>query len=352
MPIWANLRPLCNIHRIVHIAVIILPKQYNNGNILQVTSIGGTCNSTIKYLSRIKPSFSSATNTRRRGICFYRKIIWGIVMQNNIKNDNYIVIQGFMITDLGLKGNELLIYAIIYGFSQTENQWFTGSRQYLANWTNSTLRGVQKCLNSMTDKGLLEKRDKVINNIKYCEYRALNPCREQSSLVGNKVHGGREQSSLGVGNKVPWGGEQSSPNNIENNINNNIKNIYIPDSEEKNTKSKKPPKHKYGEYAHVLLSDDEYKKLCTQYGEELTLKSIKYLDEYIEMKGYKAKSHYLCMKKWVFDAVLNDENKINKVNHGKNQFNSFTQRNRSPEDMEQLEKILLTTSVPEGEYHG
>ena len=30
---------------------------------------------------------------------------------------------------------------------------------------------------------------------------------------------------------------------------------------------------------------------------------ITYLDEYIEMKGYKAKSHYLCIKKWVVDAV-------------------------------------------------
>ena len=139
---------------------------------------------------------------------------------------------------------------------------------------------------------------------------------------------------------------------IEKEIEKDINNIYTPHSEEQNPKPKKPPKHKYGEYAHVLLSDDEYKKLCTQYGEEMTLKSIKYLDEYIEMKGYKAKSHYLCMKKWVFGAVLDDENKVNKVNHGKNQFNSFPQRNRSPEDMEQLEKILLTTSVPEGEYHG
>ena len=35
-----------------------------------------------------------------------------------VKNENYLVIQGWMITELKLKGNELLIYAIIYGFSQ------------------------------------------------------------------------------------------------------------------------------------------------------------------------------------------------------------------------------------------
>ena len=48
-------------------------------------------------------------------------------------------------------------------------------------------------------------------------------------------------------------------------------------------------------------SGDEYNKIKDEYinYEEL----IKFLDEYIEMKGYKAKSHYLCIKKWVVDAV-------------------------------------------------
>lgn len=63
----------------------------------------------------------------------------------------------------------------------------------------------------------------------------------------------------------------------------------------------KPTKHKHGEYSNVLLTDDEYNKLNNDYpnAEEL----ITFLDEYIEMKGYKAKSHYLAIKKWVADAV-------------------------------------------------
>jgi len=86
-------------------------------------------------------------------------------------------------------------------------------------------------------------------------------------------------------------------------------NIYIPASEvetspadtAKASKKDAMPKHKYGEYKHVLLKDEELQKLKEQYEnwEEL----IRYLDEYIEMKGYKAKSHYLCIKKWVVDAV-------------------------------------------------
>lgn len=70
-------------------------------------------------------------------------------------------------------------------------------------------------------------------------------------------------------------------------------------------------KHKYGEYKNVLLKDNELEKLKKEYPNYEDL--IKYLDEYIEMKGYKAKSHYLCIKKWVTDAVKN-VNKITKVN--------------------------------------
>ena len=60
-------------------------------------------------------------------------------------------------------------------------------------------------------------------------------------------------------------------------------------------------KHKYGEYQNVLLKDEELEKLKKDYNNWEDL--IKYLDEYIEMKGYKAKSHYLAIKKWVVEAV-------------------------------------------------
>ena len=50
-----------------------------------------------------------------------------------VKNENFVVTHGWMINELNLKGNELAVYAIIYGFSQAENQFFTGTAQYLAD---------------------------------------------------------------------------------------------------------------------------------------------------------------------------------------------------------------------------
>lgn len=67
--------------------------------------------------------------------------------------------------------------------------------------------------------------------------------------------------------------------------------------------SPRAPKHKYGEYKHVLLKDSELEKLNGDFGELETQEAIKCLDEYIEMKGKKYKNHYLVMRKWVFDAV-------------------------------------------------
>lgn len=74
-------------------------------------------------------------------------------------------------------------------------------------------------------------------------------------------------------------------------------------SENKSAKADKPVKHTYGEYKHVKLTDNEVEKLNNDYGVGMTEAAITYLDEYIEMKGYKAKSHYLCIKKWVVSAI-------------------------------------------------
>lgn len=81
------------------------------------------------------------------------------------------------------------------------------------------------------------------------------------------------------------------------------KNTTAATVEKKKKKSPERVKHKHGEYQHVLLTDEQVEKLNENYGSDFTKECIRYLDEYIEMKGYKAKNHYLCITKWVYDAV-------------------------------------------------
>ena len=68
-------------------------------------------------------------------------------------------------------------------------------------------------------------------------------------------------------------------------------------------------KSTYGEFKNVHLTDDEYQKLNDCYGLVLTEKIIRFLDAYIEEKGYKSKSHYLAIKRWVVNAVMEKEPK-------------------------------------------
>ena len=72
-------------------------------------------------------------------------------------------------------------------------------------------------------------------------------------------------------------------------------------------KVKEKVKHKYGTFGHVLLADDEVQKLEADFGKAETDEAINYLDVYMERKGYKTKSHYLAIRKWVFDAVKEDK---------------------------------------------
>lgn len=75
-----------------------------------------------------------------------------------IKDENYFTIFGWMINKLHLKGNELSVYAIIYGFTQDGETEFKGSREYIMSFTGiESKKTVSQVLNSLESKGYIEK---------------------------------------------------------------------------------------------------------------------------------------------------------------------------------------------------
>lgn len=110
------------------------------------------------------------------------------------------------------------------------------------------------------------------------------------------------------------------------------------ETQNKNIKNdKKEKKNIYGAYKHVRLKSSEREELVGSYGKEMTDKCITFLDEYIEMKGYKAKSHYLCIKKWVVDAVKERDRKKGST---KNQFNNY-QQGTSDQTVSEFEDLFM-----------
>lgn len=125
-----------------------------------------------------------------------------------MENHNYITIQGWMINELKLSGNELICYALIYGFSQDGETEFAGSRAYVADALNVTKANASSVLKRLTEKNLISKRDVFVNGVKFCRYRAII----SEPVVSKQYRGGIET--------ISGGGIETIPNNT--NINNTI----------------------------------------------------------------------------------------------------------------------------------
>jgi len=127
-----------------------------------------------------------------------------------MKQNDYIVIQAPMITELGLSGNRLIVYALINGFSKDGVHEFHGSINYICEWTNLTRNTVISVLKSLVDDELIEKREYIENKVKFCAYRirgsAKNALPVQSTTSEND-------------NTTNLGSAKIAPNN--NNIVNN-----------------------------------------------------------------------------------------------------------------------------------
>lgn len=67
----------------------------------------------------------------------------------------------------------------------------------------------------------------------------------------------------------------------------------------KEIKRDKPTYHKYGEFKHVLLSDEQYSVLLKDFGEVRVKDYIKRVDEYCEQNGKSYKNYSLTIRKWI-----------------------------------------------------
>lgn len=121
-------------------------------------------------------------------------------MARTFKADNYITVPGFAVVELGLSGNELLCYSLIYGFTQDDDTEFHGSLNYVASALNVTKQNAKRILDRLVDKGLIEKREIFFSGVKFCHYIA-------NRHSGIKIAtGGYQNSNGGVAETATGGG--------------------------------------------------------------------------------------------------------------------------------------------------
>lgn len=98
---------------------------------------------------------------------------------------SYYVVQSFMTSELGLKGIDKEIFAIIWGFSQGNNT-FNGSLSYLEELTGYSRPTVIGALKGLVCRGLLVKKEIFRNGQKLCVYKAVLPDNvRQGSKIGS-----------------------------------------------------------------------------------------------------------------------------------------------------------------------
>lgn len=146
----------------------------------------------------------------------------------NMRDGDYITILSPMVSKLKLSGNNLIIFALIHGFTKDGDHSFNGSLDYISKWTNLSKSTVIATLKALSDNGLINKKETVINGVKFCSYttnyenilKNLNSGKESIQPFKKYEKGGTESES----------GSTESEHNIDNDIDNDI---YKEDSKSK-----------------------------------------------------------------------------------------------------------------------
>ena len=123
-----------------------------------------------------------------------------------IRDENYIQISGWMVSKLKLKGNPLLAFAIIYGFSQDGESEFTGSVNYLCEWLNVSRPTISSALNELVEKQLIFKTQIERNRVIFNTYKVNLP------LI-KKLCGGSKETLQGSKESLQGGSKETLPNN-------------------------------------------------------------------------------------------------------------------------------------------
>ena len=105
-----------------------------------------------------------------------------------MKNENYINIQGWMIKELKLKSNELILYAIIYGFSQDGQSEYYGSVRYIANALSLSIGGVHKLLVKLIERKLIIRTSEShysVHKVNASVHKVNAECSQSEQIKNN-----------------------------------------------------------------------------------------------------------------------------------------------------------------------
>ena len=169
-----------------------------------------------------------------------------------------------------IKRMETVHKVIIYDYS-TKEMFIVNWSKY--NWSNSEklTKAVIKVAENIKNKKFKNIINQLVNkeiNIADLQYTVTDTVTDTDTVTESAV-----DTDVSIGYSYPIDTLSKEP-----------------------AEQPKPQKHKFGEYHHVLLTDAEYEKLLSDYGQEVTEKYIKKVDEYCEQSGKRYKNYNLAIR--------------------------------------------------------
>lgn len=145
--------------------------------------------------------------------------------------------------------------------------------------------------------GMVEIVDNIICLSHWEKWQSVDGLAVIREQTRKRVAKHREKQKLAAGNvtcNVTVTQSNATDIDREEDKKRKEKDINISDSAPKSTK---PVKHKHGEYANVLLTDEELDKLKVEYPTDWE-ERIERLSSYVESTGKRYKSHYATIRNW------------------------------------------------------
>lgn len=181
-------------------------------------------------------------------------------------------------TQLGLKGSRLTVYALVYKFSSDGQSSFFGSLSYVSEWCGISRPQAAQILRDLTDEGYITRDDSSGRpRYKVADVRKTE-CSENRTLHS-------EIQTRCSENRTP------SYNREDNRTINKDSHSITRTREE----------IAYGD--KVRMTAEEHDKLVKQYGEEDAAALCEILDDHMCATGATYKSHYRAIKKWCVDKL-------------------------------------------------
>lgn len=153
---------------------------------------------------------------------------------------------------LGLRGTELIIYALLYSFTKGEESYYYGSLRWLADSCGVSLRSVQRAVKKLSEYGLIEITEKGIR----CDEEYI---KEHENAISGNLEQTPEQPKYRV--------------------------------------------NEYGRYGFVGMTPVQYRRLLSLVDEDVLSAYIRRFEMMLEKNAASGvsgpHSHYRTIRKWI-----------------------------------------------------